>query len=257
MVHRASRHIAPTKQQLSSNIKGEISIVIPAAGMGRRMKSYGPKALVPLPSGKTNPRTGEARGENVTLIERQLNILIDCYPNAEIFIVVGFQAEKIRHQLKDYPVRFIYNPLHESTNVLYSLGLAFQAMISASAIIVYGDLIFNTNAVQNLRGDSKVIVDAYGHLSDDEVGLTIQDKQAMTFAYGLKDKWAQIVYLTKKELLLFKEISIHPDTSQWFGYEALNHVIKHGGNFEVIRPRTMQLIEIDQAKDLEKIANLN
>ena len=175
MVHRASRHIAPTKQQLSSNIKGEISIVIPAAGMGRRMKSYGPKALVPLPSGKTNPRTGEARGENVTLIERQLNILIDCYPNAEIFIVVGFQAEKIRHQLKDYPVRFIYNPLHESTNVLYSLGLAF----------------------------------------------------------------------------------IHPDTSQWFGYEALNHVIKHGGNFEVIRPRTMQLIEIDQAKDLEKIANLN
>ena len=249
MVHRASRHIAPAKQQFSGNIRGEISIVIPAAGMGRRMKSYGPKALIPLPSDKTNPRTGESRGENITLIERQLHILIDCYPNAEIFIVVGFQAEKIRHRLKDYPVRFIYNPLHESTNVLYSLGLAFQAVISASAIIVYGDLIFNTNAVQNLKGESKIIADAYGQMCDDEVGLTIQNKQAMTFAYGLENKWAQIAYLSGKELSLFKEISMHSDTSQWFGYEGLNHVIKHGGNFEVIRPRTMRLVEIDQAKD--------
>ena len=256
MVHRASRHIASAKHQPPSNIKGEISIIIPAAGMGRRMKSYGPKALIPLPSGKTNPKTGAPR-ENITLIERQLRILIDCYPSAEIFIIVGFQAEKIRHQLKDYPVRFIYNPLHESTNVLYSLGLAFQAVISSGAIIVYGDLIFNTNAVQNLKGESKIIADAYGQMCDDEVGLTIQNKQAMTFAYGLKDKWAQIAYLNGKELSLFKEISIHPDTSQWFGYEGLNHVIKHGGNFEVIRPRTMRLIEIDQAKDLEKISNLN
>ncbi|SVB54980.1 uncharacterized protein METZ01_LOCUS207834 [marine metagenome] len=209
--------------------------------MGRRMKSYGPKALIPLYG-------------DITLIERQLDILMDCYPSAEIFIVVGFQAEKIRYQLKDYPIRFIYNPLHESTNVLYSLGLAFQAVISTSAIIVYGDLIFNSNAVQNLRGGSKIIADANGHLRDDEVGLTIQDKKAMTFAYGLKDKWAQIAYLTEKELSLFKEISINSDTSQWFGYEGLNHVIKQGGNFEVIKPRTMQLLEIDQTKDLEKIA---
>ena len=225
--------------------------------MGHRMKSYGPKALIPLPSGKTNPRTGEPRGENITLIERQLHILMDCYPNAEIFIVIGFQAEKIREQLKEYPVRFIYNPLHESTNVLYSLGLAFQAAISASAIIVYGDLIFNANAIQNLKGGSKIIADAYGQLDDDEVGLTIQNKQAMTFAYGLENKWAQIAYLTGEELSLFKEVSVHSDTSQWFGYEGLNHVIKNGGNFEVIRPRTMRLIEIDHARDLEKISNID
>ena len=100
MVHRASMHIAPAKQQFSGNIRGEISIVIPAAGMGRRMKSYGPKALIPLPSDKTNPRTGESRGENITLIERQIHILIDCYPNAEIFIVVGF--------IKQYYVRRLF-----------------------------------------------------------------------------------------------------------------------------------------------------
>ena len=244
MSHKAIRHISSIRNQLPGNIKGDISIVIPAAGMGRRMKSYGPKALIPTHDG-------------ITLIERQLCILRDCYPNAEVFVVIGFRAEKIREQLKDYPVRFIYNPLHESTNVLYSLGLAFQAIISTSAIIVYGDLIFNTNAIQNLKGGSKIIVDSYGHLDDDEVGLTIQDKKAMTFAYGLKDKWAQIACLTGKELLLFKEISIHQDTAQWFGYEGLNHVIKQGGDFETITPRTMQLIEIDQTKDLEKITNID
>ena len=79
----------------------------------------------------------------------------------------------------------------------------------------------------------------------------------MTFAYGLENKWAQIAYLTGEELSLFKEVSVHSDTSQWFGYEGLNHVIKNGGNFEVIRPRTMRLIEIDHARDLEKISNID
>jgi len=242
MTNLATRHIAPAKKQLPKNKKGEISIVIPAAGMGYRMKSYGPKALIPLYGG-------------VTIIERQIQILSECYPNAEFVIVIGFEADKIREKLKDYPVHFIFNPIHESTNVLFSLGLAMQAIISESVLIVYGDLIFNHNAVRNLRANnSKIIADAYHNMRKDEVGVTIQGKIAMNFAYGLENIWGQIACLTGKELELFKEISVRSDTSQWFGYEGLNYVIEEGGQLEVIRPRTMSLTEIDFTKDLEKIA---
>lgn len=240
MSNSASRHITSAKKQPAKNTKGELSVIIPAAGMGHRMKSYGPKALIPVYGG-------------VTLIERQIEIILSCYPNAELFVVIGFQAEKIREQLKSYPIRFIYNPIHETTNVLFSLGLALQAAISESSLIVYGDLIFNNSAIRNLKGCSKIIADAYGQLNKDEVGLTIQNKQAMNFAYGLETKWAQIAYLTGRELKLFKEVSLNPDTNQWFGYEGLNYVIEKGGKMEVIRPRTMELTEIDCAKDLEKI----
>jgi choline kinase len=239
-MHRATRHIAPTKRQANNKREG-LSIIIPAAGMGYRMKSCGPKTLTPLYGG-------------ITLIEQQLQTLWSCYPNAEIFIVVGFEAEKVRGVLREYPVHFIYNPLHEQTNVLYSIGLATQAVVSNCALLVYGDLIFNENAVRNLHGGiSKVVVDAYGCLRENEVGVAYQNKMVTNFAYGLPEKWAQIAYFAEKELELMKRVSVRSDVSQWFGYEGMNQIIECGGSFEVIRPRTMKLVEIDSTKDLEKI----
>jgi len=236
----ATRNITSTKKQFKSQ-HSNFSVVIPAAGMGHRMKSYGPKALINL------------YGET-TLIERQIEKIWSAYPGADIFIVVGFEAEKIRKKLSEYPVRFIYNPIHEQTNVLYSIGLALQACLSEEIMIVYGDLIFNEITIKNLKGSSSIVVDKKGFLKKSEVGIIVQDKKAMNFSFGLDTKWAQISCLSGKELSLFKKISTRPDTSQWLGYEGLNYVLENGGEISAISPRTMKLIEIDTAKDLEKIA---
>ena len=66
-----------------------LSVIIPAAGMGRRMKSYGPKALI------------EINKNGTTIIERQINLLWKVYPGAEIFVVIGFEGEKIRKSLQN------------------------------------------------------------------------------------------------------------------------------------------------------------
>ena len=175
------------------------------------------------------------------------------YPKADIFIIVGFESDKIRKKLSKYPVRLIHNPIHETSNVLYSIGLAMQAIISNEVIIVYGDLIFNEAAIRNLRGASKVVVDNQNLFKKSEVGLTIEDKKAVHFSFGLDVKWAQIAYLTGKELEIFKGVSIRDEASQWFGYEGLNYVLEKGGTLESIGPRNMKIFEIDSAKDLEKI----
>jgi len=208
--------------------------------MGYRMKSYGPKCLIDI-------------YDNKSIIERQIEILWSIYPKAEIFVCVGFESEKIRKSLEKYPVRFIYNPIHETTNVLYSLGLAIQATISKEVLIVYGDLIFNEHAVRNLRGDSKVVVDECGDIGKNEVGLILNEKTVTNFSYGLDSKWAQIVYLTGKELEIFKRTSIKEQNAQWFGYEALNQVIENGGQLHYVKPKLMKVLEIDAPKDLEKI----
>ena len=235
----ATRNVTSTKKQFKFS-RSNFSVIIPAAGMGHRMKSYGPKALITLYN-------------DTTLIERQIDIIWSAYPNAEIFIVIGFEAEKIRKKLSHYPIRFIYNPLHEQTNVLYSIGLALQASLSEEVLIIYGDLIFNEPTIKNLKGASSIVIDEHDFLKKTEVGLTVQDKKAINFSFGLDTKWAQIVCLTGKELGLFKKISMRSDTSQWLGYEGLNYVLENGGEISVSSPRTMKLFEIDTAKDLEKI----
>ena len=235
----ANRNITSAKRKYQPS-NSELSIIIPAAGMGYRMKSYGPKCLINI-------------YEDKTIIERQIEILWSIYPKAEILVCVGFEAEKVRKSLERYPVRFIYNPLHEKSNVLYSLGLAAQATISKEILIVYGDLIFNEHAVRNLRGDSKVVVDCCGQMGKNEVGLIFNDKSITNFAYGLDSKWAQIAYLTEKELNIFKSISCKEQSSQWLGYEALNYIIDNGGSLQYTRPKLMKIFEIDTPKDLEKI----
>ena len=235
----AARNITSTKKGYKSNSSG-ISVIIPAAGMGHRMKSYGPKALINI-------------YEDTTLIERQVELIWAVYPKAEIFIVVGFEAEKIRNSLKDYPVRFIYNPVHEETNVLYSISLAMQACISKEVLIIYGDLIFNEAAIRGLRGSSRVVIDDADMMKKCEVGVCVQEKFAINFSFGLDTKWAQISYLTGKELSLFREISLKNETSQWFGYEALNYVLENEGKIQAVKQKSIKIFEIDSARDLEKI----
>lgn len=245
MVNRATRNIVPAKHaNRFSNIE-EQSIIIPAAGMGHRMKSYGPKSLIELYGG-------------MTLIERQINILWDVYPNAQIFVVVGFQHEKIKKQLQNYPVRFVFNPIHESTNVLFSINLALQACISRDVLLVYGDLVFNRALFTELntaRGaSSAVVVDSDDNMNEDEVGVGTDGANVTNFAYGLKDKWGQIAYLTGKELEIFKRVSSDEDAAQWFGYEGMNQIINQGGKLIAVKPKNMVLIEIDSTKDLSKIS---
>ena len=219
----------------------DLSVIIPAAGMGHRMKSYGPKALI-------------SANKTETIIEKQIKTIWKTYPGCEIFIVVGFNSEKIKEKLKGFPVRFIENPVHETTNVLYSLGIAAQASINKKMMIVYGDLIFNQAAIKNLVGDvSGVVVDSKGMMDKREVGVVVSNNMVMNLAFGLEQKWCQIAFLTGKELSIFKEISTMKENSQWFGYEAMNKVLEMSGRLHAFSQKGIKIVEIDVVKDLNKI----
>lgn len=236
----ATRNVIGTKRVFKNHSKNPMSVIIPAAGMGHRMKSYGPKALINL-------------YEDTTIIERQIEIIWSVYPKCDIFIVIGFEADKVRERLKNYPVRFIHNPIHAETNVLYSISLALQACISDEILICYGDLVFNEATIKGLRGSSCAIVDKKGMMKKDEVGLILNEKKITNFSFGLDLKWCHIAYLKEKELSLFKTISLSGSSSQWFGYEALNYILDNGGTMMCYSSPGMKIFEVDSAKDLEKI----
>lgn len=242
LVNNTSKNNGQEAEKLMppKKLYSELCTIIPAAGAGHRMKSYGPKALIQV-------------GKNITLIERQIKNILSVYPGSEIIISVGFEADRIIQSLSKYKVRFVLNPIYDKTNVLYSLGLALRATISEEVLVVYGDLVFNKHAIKNIRGVSKLIAEDKGMFSKNEVGLTIQNKRVTNLSFGLDTKWAQIAYITGKELNLFKDISMRKDTSQWFGYEGLNYVIDNGGELNAVKPKLMDIFEIDRIKDLKKI----
>jgi len=120
----AKRNIEPIKRIVK---RQKYSIIIPAAGEGVRMKSYGVKSLIQL--GKE------------TIIQRQLRIIRHVFPNSEIIVISGFQSDRIIKET-DNSIIHIENEQYNVSNVAKSIGMGLKAATTSRVLIVYGDLVF-------------------------------------------------------------------------------------------------------------------
>lgn len=233
---RYSRFTTPIKK---GKLQGpnELSVIIPAAGTGRRMKSYGPKCLL------------RSKGD-MTIIEQIVDNVYNVYPLADTVVVVGFEADKVT-QILPPRIRIVENQLYHDTNIVESIRLALNNIVTDSVLFVYGDLIFNPETIHNVVDNgSCAIVDSRNRFKSEEIGVTIVDNKITNFAYGLETKWAQIIFLCGKELEIFKALCFDRKRNKMYPFEIFNMMINLGGTVSVIEPDNMLIKEIDSLKDL-------
>lgn len=215
-----------------------LAIIIPAAGIGRRMKSYGSKSLLPLSDGRS-------------ILRRQIDMLRLIWKDPEIVVIVGFDSDKVIKSLPD-GIRVVENEKYEETGVGRSISMGLRATASDKCLIIYGDLVFNKATFDNIENKSTVIIDTQKRLPSSEVGIIIDNHKAIHFDYGLPTKWCSIVLLVGKELALFKSLGSHLDRKKMAGHEVLNAIIDRGGEFICLESKKMRLVEVDSTKDLIK-----
>lgn len=209
------------------------TIIIPAAGLGRRMKSYGSKSLISL--GKE------------TVIARQIRIIKSVFPQSQIIVVVGFDAEKVRKSLPA-EVKTVKNFKYEDTNVVCSILHGLKAAKSGPVLIIYGDLVFNEATLSDIKLDKSSIILDYDTNRDEEVGVNHIDNNAICLDYGLRSKWSHILLMHTAERRLFEQHCVNND--KMFGFEIINKVIGDGGRFTVQSSPKMLIAEIDSSKDI-------
>ncbi len=241
MVHKAIRHIEITRPYQKTPL---YTVLIPAAGMGHRMKCYGPKSLI-----KITPK--------LTIFQHQLNIIKKTLRNKpNIILVTGFHANKVMNNIPDDIVK-LENENYENTNVTRSIGIGLRAITTNHVIIIYGDLIFNKYALQFPIDDkSRLIIDSSNTMTKDEVGCVIHNKIIEHVGYDLDNKWAQILYLTGKELRLAQTLCWNPNFYRYFGFEMINEIIKRGGEFKIFKPCKIQANDVDCIKDLDIVRKI-
>lgn len=211
-------------------------IIIPVAGIGRRMKSYGPKALIQI----NHPQN--------TIINLQLQTIEELFEDFSIILVCGFEAHKIMDYVSDDLV-IVENERYETTNVVRSIGMGLRASTGNHVLIVYGDLVFNKAALNCDFEESCMLINNET-MGKEEVGCIVNDDLVRNMSYDLEDKWGQIVYLTGKELELFKKVCWDQSNTNKFGFEALNLVINAGGKFKAVKPRNSKIIDVDKSSDI-------
>ena len=236
---QANRRVAPAR--LPSG-KDRLTVIIPAAGIGRRMKSRGPKALLSVVHG-------------MSVLEIQIRNIQTVYPTADIIVVSGFECNKIRNMLwETFEARIVCNPNYNTTNVTYGISLGLDVALPGNVIVIHGDLVFNTSAIEELAGkESSLLVDTNDQFDKEEVGIGTRDNYVTGLYHGLDKKWAQMAFFTGKELRMLRAASFNHDlSSQWFLYEVINHIIQKKGRFIAIENKYGSVIEIDKIEDLKK-----
>ena len=239
-----SRFVRSITQVQACNNKQDISIAILSAGIGARIKSYEPRSMIKIGS--------------KTLIEHQINTLEQCFESPEIIAVVGYGADKITKRVRG-SVRIVENQIYQETNTSESMRLAFNNTTKNNFLFIHGDLYFNKDTLSNLDyNKSFILIDDKNQFSDKEVGVTSNKNVATILSYGLPVKWAQIAYITGKEIEILKKIFHKFDSisKKNLSFEIINKMISMGASFQCYQPTKMSILEIDCIKDL-KNENIN
>ena len=239
MAGRIYRNTKPAKDDKRTL---HFSIIIPSAGEGTRIKSFGPRSLLPV--------------NNCTVIERQTQLIREVFPNSQIILVSGFEANKLMNRAPNGIIS-IENERYLETNVLRSIGIGLRACIHDHVIVLYGDLVFNQELLEFPLNKSCVLHSTTEIVTETEVGCTINDGKLENMFYGLPNKWFSVLYLTGKELKLFKTIAFDKQKEKMYGWEAVNETIESGGEFMAYSPKGAFCTDIDSSKDIENVKNIS
>ena len=229
------KHVKQIYEELNKIL---IHVIIPSAGVGRRMKSYGCKSLLNI--------------KNDKLIDMQVKTIENCIPEHEIILVAGFDAERLMNNSPDHIIK-IENEKYFENNVVRSISMGLRATKQNDHIlIIFGDLLLNDEALRNIEYDKSCVVIS-DHMSDNEVGCNINSKGYLEYMmFDLPNKWAHIMYLTSKELSLFKKLTFGRQKEKKFCFEIINEILNNGGKFKCIQNDDIKVIDIDTSKDLQK-----
>ena len=85
---------------------------------------------------------------NISLIERQIKIL-NRNNISDIWIVTGYNSEKVKNEVKNHKVKFLFNENFKKTDTLESFFVAKNVM-NDELITLYSDIIFEEKIIQNL-----------------------------------------------------------------------------------------------------------
>ena len=215
-----------------------VHVIIPSAGIGRRMKSYGCKSLLSI--------------KDERLIDLQIKHISNTIPQHEIILITGFDSERLMSHSPDDIIK-IENEKYYENNVIRSISMGLRATKNNDHIlIIFGDVLLNRVTLEKIDySKSSIIISS--HMSDNEVGCNINNKGNLEYMmFDLPNKWGHIMYLTSKELDLFKKNAWSKQKDKKFCFEIINDIVNQGGKIKCIIDDDIKVMDIDTSKDLQK-----
>ncbi|MFA5659970.1 MAG: iron-containing alcohol dehydrogenase [Bacilli bacterium] len=226
------------------------------SGVGSRLGELTkdrPKGLVELKSGET-------------ILGRQLRLL-SMAGIKHIIISTGYKEETIKEfcekEFPDLDVTFVFNPIFDKTNSIYSMFLA-EKYFDRNFIIMHGDLVFDEGILEALIHDERPNLACInttipkppkdfkgrvkeGKLQQISVNIFEEHDYALQPLYKLDHNLIKSWFRVMKDYIDKNNVNVYAEN-------ALNEVLPNF-NVEVIDYKDHYLEEIDNLEDYERVSN--
>lgn len=187
----------------------------------------------------TYPKTLFKLDDNVTVIQRMVN-MIKCYDKSAKFIVVtGFMDQQIKDELSG--VTFVYNPFYSVTNSIASLWFARDLFADDDNItILNGDIVMDDALIENIltkEVDRPTVLLDSSVKRDGDYNVQVNGEHVVVMSKGLDKycgEYAGVIKLDKA--------SIKPYLAE------LENMIKDGRHDEWFEDVLVEMIFMDNFK---------
>jgi hypothetical protein len=199
-----------------------MNIVFLCYEITKGMKSFGPKALIPM---------GKKRNSN-PLIIKQIKETQKLYQNIDhkIHVVLGFEHERVLRILKDYKKinTIIYDKYNETNSagaivdIINRLDKENCLFIENGIICKYKPKITTSSSIPTIKSHDN---------ESFPIGMTHSENKAEYLFYDLEPRWPEVAMLHKSDFDHIIKVSNNNPVSQMFFFEYLNMLIESGISF--------------------------
>lgn len=167
-----------------------MTYIILAAGKGSNLQ----------PLTLNYPKTSFRLDENTTVLQRMVRTIRKHDKDAEIVVVLGYLADKVKESLSEENCKFVFNPFYEVTNSISSLWFARQYLERENVTIVHGDVVYSNEIIENYLvkpTDYPYVLTDSSCIVAGNYNAVIRDNQILVMSKKLENVSAKYCCMTK------------------------------------------------------------
>lgn len=167
-----------------------MTYIILAAGKGSNLQ----------PLTLNYPKTSFRLDENTTVLQRMVRTIRKHDKDAEIVVVLGYLADKVKESLAEENCKFVLNPFYEVTNSISSLWFARQYLERENVTIVHGDVVYGNEIIENYLvkpTDYPYVLTDSSCILAGNYNAVIRDNQILVMSKKLENVSAKYCCMTK------------------------------------------------------------
>lgn len=218
------------------------SIVLLIPEITKGMKSMGSKALLQI-------------NKHTSILDYQIQYIKKFYKNIPIFVLTGFDNDRIEKKIKHYGnIATSFNPNYETSNQTESLISYFKQSNTNNCLIINNGILLKEKLPINIKYSSIYTIKKY----KEGFGLGINQTNAVDSVvsylfYGLPIQWSECVFLNSEAIKFIIEISNSIKLHNLFLFELLNKLIDNNIIIKDITINKTNILKINILEDLNRI----